>query len=139
MKNWLLMFKPDTYEIVRERGVIGVLYMHRRRFADLADGDRFIAYVSRRQVLDGHGTIVGKPFEEITRLFPGQELYPQRCRVAFDRVGAAALAKELLWELDVWKAGGKPLTAQPWNLLLCYGGFMEVPESDYRRMVGVMG
>jgi hypothetical protein len=139
MKNWLLMFKPDTYELVRVRGVIGVLHMHRRRFAELADGDRFIAYVSRRQVFDGHGTIVGIPFEDIAKLYPGRELYPQRCRVAFDRVGAAAPAKELLWELDVWKAREKPLTTQPWNMLFCYGGFMEVPESDYRRMVGVMG
>lgn len=43
MKHCLQMCKPDTYEIVRERGLIGVLHMHRRRFAGLAGGDRLMA------------------------------------------------------------------------------------------------
>ena len=139
MKHWLLMFKPETYEVVRQRGVIGVLHMHRRRFAEVADGDRFIAYISRQQILDGYGTIVGQPYEDAEPLWPGRELYPQRCRVAFEGVGAAVPGKDLLWELDVWKARDKPLTTQPWNMLFCYGGFMEVPESDWRQMVGLMG
>ena len=139
MKHWLLMFKPDTYEIVRERGVIGVLNMHRRRFGDLADGDRFVAYLSRRQVLDGQGTIVGPPYQDVEKLFPGNELYPERCRVAFERAGAGVPAADLLWNLDVWKEREKPLTTQPWNMLFCYGGFMQVPESDYRRLVELMG
>lgn len=133
------MFKPDTYEIVKERGVIGVLYMHRRRFAELADGDRVVAYISKRQVLDGHGTIVGQPYEDLERLYPGRELYPERCRVAFERVGAATPAAELLWGLDLWALREKPLRTQPWNMLYCYGGFMEVPESDYRNLVQAMG
>lgn len=138
MTHWLLMFKPDTYEIVKERGVIGVLHTHRRRFAHLAEGDCFVAYVSRRQVLDGHGTIVGRPFQEVEKLWPGAELYPERCRVAFERVGAAVPGADLLWELDAWNSRGKPLTTQPWNMLYCYGGFMEVPETDYARMVEAM-
>lgn len=138
MRHWLLMFKPETYEIVKDRGVIGVLHMHRRRFADLADGDRFVAYVSRRQVLDGHGTIVGRPYQDVEKLYPGNELYPERCRVAFEQVGAGVPAAQLLWDLDAWKAREKPLTTQPWNMLFCYGGFMAVPESDYRRLVGVI-
>jgi hypothetical protein len=77
VKHWLLMFNPETYEVVKERGVIGVLHMHRRRFGELADGDKFIAYVSRQQVLDGHGTIVGRPYEVIEPLWPGRELYPR--------------------------------------------------------------
>jgi hypothetical protein len=139
MKHWLLMFKPETYEIVKDKGVIGVLHMHRRRFSDLADGDRFLAYVSRQQVLDGYGRLDGQPYEDIERLWPGRELYPQRCRVAFDNVGAEVPAKDLLWDLDAWKAREKPLATQPWNMLFCYGGFMEVPESDYQRLVGVLG
>lgn len=139
MRNWLLMFKPDTYEIVKERGVIGVLYMHRRRFADLKDGDRFIAYVSRWQVLDGYGVLVGDPFEDTEKVFPGRELYPERCRVAFQRTGASAPGSDLLWGLDVWNARDKPLRTQPWNMLFCYGGFMEVPESDFLRLVEAMG
>jgi hypothetical protein len=139
VKHWLLMFKPETYEVVKEHGVIGVLHMHRRRFAELADGDKFIAYISRQQVFDGHGTIVGQPYEDLERLWPGRELYPQRCRVAFERVGAQAPAGDLLWELDAWELREKPLNTQPWNMLFCYGGFMEVPESDFERLVGVMG
>lgn len=139
MKHWLMMFKPETYEIVKERHVIGVLHMHRRRFAALQHGDRFLAYISRQQLLDGHGTIVGQPYEDVERLWPGRELYPQRCRVTFSQSGAALPAKDLLWELDAWKLRTEPLNTQPWNMLFCYGGFMEVPESDYRRLVGLMG
>lgn len=138
MKCWLLMFRPDTYEVVKDRGMVGVLHMHRRRFAELANGDRFFAYLSRRQVLDGHGVVVGEPFEDVEPLFPGRERYPQRCRVAFERTGAAVPAADALWDLDVWKARDKPLVTQPWNMLLCYGGFIQVPESDYRRLVGMM-
>ena len=138
MKHWLLMFKPETYEVVKDRGVIGVLHIHRRRFAELSDGDRFVAFISRRQQLDAHGVVVGQPFEDIERVWPGRELYPQRCRVAFEQVGAEAPAKELLWDLDVWKAREKPLSTSPWNMLFCYGGFLEVPESDYRTMVDAM-
>lgn len=132
-----LMFKPDTYEIVREPGVIGVLNMHRRRFGDLAD--RFVAYLSRRQVLDGQGTIVGQAYQDLEKLFPGNELCPERCRVAFERAGAGVPAADLLWKLDVWNAREKPLTTQPWTMLFCYGGFMQVPESDGRRLVELMG
>jgi hypothetical protein len=138
MKNWLMMFRPETYEVVKEAGVIGVLDMHRRRFAELADGDRFLAYISRRQVLDGYGTIVGSPYVDLEPLWPGKRLYPQRCRVAVERTGAAMPAKELLWELDVWAERVEPLKTQPWNMLLCYGGFMAVPDSDWVRLRGMV-
>ncbi len=139
MKNWLLMFRPETYEVVKDVGVIGVLHMHRRRFAELADGDRFLAYISKKQVLDGFGTIVGSPYEDLEPLWPGKGLYPQRCRVAFERTGVAMPAKELLWELDVWEQREEPLKTQPWNMLFCYGGFMAVPDSDFQRLQGMMG
>ena len=53
MRNWLFLFRPETYEDVRRLGFVGVRYDHRRRFADISEGDRFVAYISRLRVLDG--------------------------------------------------------------------------------------
>lgn len=134
MNHWLMMFRPDTYEVVKQRGLIGVLHMHRRRFAEVAEGDPFIAYVSKRMVIDAVGRITRGPFTDLESVFPGRELYPLRAAVEFDRVGADVPARELLWELDVWAERAEPLKTQPWNMLYCYGGFMKVPASDFERM-----
>lgn len=138
MTNWLLMFKPDTFEVVKDLGVIGVLHMHRRRFAALTEGDRFVAYLSRRQVLAGYGVIASAPFQEVEPIFPGRERYPQRCRVTFQRVCAGVPAGDALWELDAWKERETSLRTQPWNMLFCYGGFMEIPDSDFERLRGMI-
>lgn len=138
MNHWLMMFKPETYEVVKERGLVGVRHMHRRRFAEVGEGDRVIAYVSKRMVLDAVGRITRGPFTDLTAVFPGRELYPLRAGVAFERVGADVPARELLWDLDVWAERGEPLRTQPWNMLYCYGGFMKVPVSDFERMRGLI-
>lgn len=138
MRNWILMFRPDTYEIVKERGVIGVLFMHRRRFAEVAEGDRFVAYLSQRQVFDGHGRIASAPYSDVEPIFPGRDLYPQRARVTFEHKGASVPAAKLLWDLDLWAARAEPLKTSPWNMLYCYGGFMEVPDTDFGRLRGVV-
>ena len=88
MNHWLMMFRPDTYDVVKERGVIGVLHMHRLRLAEVAERDSVIAYVSKRTVLDGVGRIARGPVPDLDPVFPGREP-----------------ARELLWELDVWPSG----------------------------------
>ncbi len=138
MNHWLMMFRPDTYEVVKARGVVGVLHMHRRRFAEVAEGDAFVAYVSKRMVIDGVGRVTRDPFTDLDPVFPRRELYPLRAGVTFERVGADVPARELLWELDVWAARDEPLRTQPWNMLYCYGGFMKVPVSDFERMRGLI-
>lgn len=135
MNHWLLMFRPETWSVVQERGVIGVLYMHRRRFAELAVGDRFVAYISKRQVLDGHGHISSAPYEDPTPVFPGRERYPYRADVVVERAGQGVDARELIWDLSIWPS---PLKTQPWNMLFCWGGFARIPDGDYARLLASM-
>lgn len=135
MKNWLLMLKPDTYVDAQAHGLIGVLHMHRRRFAQVSPGDRFVAYISRSRLLDGHGTILSVPFESTSDTPVGWERYTQRARVRFDGTGASRDARELLWGLSVW---GSELRTPPSNMLFCKGGFLEVPDSDYDWLRAVL-
>lgn len=103
MANWILMFRPDTYEIVKQIGIIGVLHIHRRRFAALRTGDRFISYVSRLSVLDGHGTLTSDPFEDDERIFGAGHIFPYRCHVTFLDCGLLRPAGDALWDLAIWK------------------------------------
>ena len=91
MRHWLFMFRPETFEVVRREGVIGVLDTHRRRFAALVEGDRFITYLSRLRVLDGHGVLTSGPYVDDTQIFPVAQRYPWRCRVTVQRTGADQL------------------------------------------------
>lgn len=135
MANWILMFRPETYAIVKEKATIGVLYQHRRRFAELQPGDRFVAYVSKSMTLDAHGTIAGAPFEDAEPLFGTRERYPERCKVAFEETGIAAPGADPLWHLSVWP---EQLKTTPWNMLFCYGGFMKIPDADYDALRAAM-
>ncbi len=42
MRYWIFMFRPDTYEKVKEHQTIGVCDSVRKRFAQVQKGDRFI-------------------------------------------------------------------------------------------------
>lgn len=135
MRNWLLMFRPDTYMVVKDKGVIGVLYQHRNRFAELSKGDRFIAYVSRDRVVDAYGVLASDPFEDATPVWKTRERYPERCRVSFEQTGARKDAKDLLWHLTCWP---EPMKTSPSNYLFCKGGFLEISDDDYDLLVGVL-
>ena len=129
MTHWLLMFRPETYEKVKEHGLIGVNGNHGKRIQLLRPGDKFVAYVSRKRVLDAHGEITSESFVDDAPVFGEGTFYPYRARVRFDGTGAAVDAKELLWGLKEFEEGAK---TTPSNLLLCRGGFMAITEGDYR-------
>lgn len=135
MTHWILMFRPETYAAAKEHGMIGVLNMHRRRFLDVAAGDRFVAYISRDRILDAYGEIVSGPFQEVSEVPSGWRRYTERARVRFDETGAHIDARELLWGLSVFSGGIK---TTPWNLLMCKGGFMEIPAKDYHWLRDVV-
>jgi len=135
MKHWILMFRPETYAVAQEHGTMGVLHQHRRRFAEMAPGDRFVTYVSRKRVLDGRGTLTSAPFVDVTAIGEGWAHYPQRCNVRFDQVDAGIDAKELLWGLSACQEGMK---TTPSNLLFCKGGFMEITQQDYEWLTGLL-
>ena len=128
MRHWIIVFRPETHASAVKHGLIGVLYQHRRRFADLRPGDRFVTYLSRVRRLDGHGLVTSKPFEEVSDTPTGWQFYTQRCQVEFEQTGAAIEAGELLWGLSAFKGG---LNTSPANMLFCKGGFMEITAEDY--------
>jgi len=135
VKYWIVMFRPETYAAAREHGLMGVLNMHHRRFADFAPGDRFVAYISRERLLDAHGEVTSEPFQEVAQEPKGWIRYTERARIRFDQTGAGIDARELLWGLSVF---GDGLKTAPANLLFCKGGFMEITESDYGWLLDVL-
>lgn len=135
MKYWLVMFRPETYAAAREYGLMAVLNNHRKRFAEVRPGDRFVAYVSRERVLDAHGEITGEPFQEVSDLPPGWNRYTERARIRFDATGKQQDGRVALWGLSICSQGIK---TEPTNLLLVRGGFLEIPREDYEWLRRVL-
>lgn len=134
MRHWLLMFRPETYEIAQKHGLFGVLYMHRKRFNQIHEGDKFISYISRKRLIDGHGTVESSVFEDPSPIGAGWNVYPLRAKARFEQVGAARDGKLALWGLSMCQK----IKTEPTNYLLCMGGFAEIPVEDYewlRRVV----
>lgn len=130
------MFRPETYEIVRRHQTIGVNATHRKRFAELRKGDKFLAYISQHRVLDGHGVLTSDPFEDHSPLFDGTGKYPNRSRVQFDEIGLATDARELLWGIQHFTL--MTMKTLPTNYLRCYGGFMSLTKQDYEWLLNEM-
>ncbi len=128
MANWLLAFRPDTYEKVKNHQTIGVLKNHRKRFAALSTDDRLIVYLTQKRVFDGHGLIAGEPFEDNKPIFGEGQVYPHRCKVKLLETGRAIPAEDTLWFLEAFS---QVTNTEPTNVLFCRGGFVEIPDSDY--------
>lgn len=134
-RQWLLMFRPDTYERVKQHQTIGVLTGHRERFSRVRPGDRFVVYVSQVQQLDACGQITSAPFVASEPIFgPKSERYTQRARVEFTRTGLTRNAKQLLYGVTALETNA----TTPANKLLCSGGFIEITAEDYEWLVGCM-
>lgn len=135
MNHWLVMFRPETYAAAREHGLMAVLNMHRKRFAEMRPGDRFVAYISRTRVLDAHGEVVGEPFQEASDVPGGWIRYTERVRVRFDETGKARDAKTALWGLAICSQGIK---TEPTNYLLVMGGILKIPVEDHEWLRRVL-
>lgn len=130
------MFRPETYACVQEHKTIGVTANHQARFREIADGDRFVAYVSRSRLLDAYGTVTGGVFEGQQRIFGDKSKnYLYRAPVAFTETGLARDGSKLLYGLSEFESG---LTTSPGNFLFCKGGFLRITEADYDWLVGCM-
>lgn len=128
MKHWLFLFRPETYQQVQEGHLVGVRDAHRKRFSELAPGDKFVSYISRKRVLDSHGEIAGEPYTSTDLIFPGWQFYTHRCKVEFLETGKQIDARELLWGLSVFDENMK---TNPANYLFLKGGFLEITPEDY--------
>ena len=128
LRHWMLMFRAETHAAAARHGLIGVHCQHRRRFADVRPGDKFIAYLSRVRLLDGHGEVTSEPFQEVSDTPKGWQSYTERCRVRFDQKSAGIDATDLLWGLSAFATG---LNTSPANMIFCKGGFLEITAEDY--------
>jgi hypothetical protein len=136
VNHWVLMFRPETYEKVKEHGLIGVTSQHHKRIEAIAPGDKFVAYISRERILDGRGEFTTASFIDTTPVFGVREDYPCRARVRFDQMGAKRDGKDALWGLSEF-AEGIPKTS-PSNMLFCRGGFMKITPEDYGYLCQVL-
>lgn len=136
LRHWLLMFRPETYELVKTHLTIGVLAKDCERFSKLRLGDRVIVYVSRARILDAYGRVASGPFTASDPIFGDKSgRYVHRARIQLDLTGLARDGKKLLYGVSVFEKG---LTTTPANALLCSGGFVEITAADYDWLVGCM-
>lgn len=134
MRNWLFSFKPETYERVKKHNTVGVHKFHHKRFSLIAPNDRFIIYLSRVQVLDGHGFVSGQPYSSSEPIFGEGVEYPCRCKVNFGSTGMGRPAKDTLWFLEEFR----DQKTHPANVLFCRGGFSEVGNNDFEYLERVL-
>ena len=134
MKYWLFLFRPETFEIVKSKGVMGVHQQHGPRLSTVKNGDRFVAYLSRKSQLVADGTVTSDSFVQEDALFGEEGSYPHRCRVQLETHDPID-ARHLLWGLSTFE--GKEMKTTPGNYLFLKGGFLEIPESDFVWLQGI--
>jgi hypothetical protein len=136
VNHWVLMFRPATYQKVKEHSLIGVTSQHYKRIEAIAPGDKFVVYVSQQRILDGRGEFTSASFIDTTAVFGVREDYPCRARVRFDQTGANRDGKDALWGLAEFAQGTSKTT--PSNMLFCRGGFMKITPEDYDYLCQVL-
>lgn len=135
MRYWILCFAPETYEVVKEKGMIGVRMNVRQRFVkDMNKGDKFISYVSKQMILDGWGTVESDAFMGEDKIFCKDKLFPHRRSVCFEEVSKNRSADNLFMGVEPFNKVNTP----PGNYMMCKGGFVEISERDFRWLLTEM-
>ncbi|HNV72346.1 MAG TPA: EVE domain-containing protein [Candidatus Ozemobacteraceae bacterium] len=136
MKHWIMLFTPETYELVKKHSTIGVRSNVWKSFSEnMKVGDRFIGYVSRQMIFDATGTITGDATFEETMLFHDQKWFPCRRRVKFEKTGLNKPSSDLFHGV----APFNEVNTGPGNYLMCKGGFVEVSKKDFDWLCGKLG
>ncbi len=136
MKHWILLFTPETYELVKKHSTIGVRSNVWKSFSEnMKPGDRFIGYISKKMQFDCVGTITGDATFEETMLFHDQKWFPCRRRVKFEKTGLAKPSGDLFHGVAPFNEAN----TGPGNYLMCKGGFVEVSKNDYDWLSGKLG
>ena len=136
MKHWVLLFTPETYELVKKLSTIGVRSNVWKSFSEnMKPGDRFIGYVSKKMIFDCVGTISGDAAFEETMLFHYQKWFPCRRKVKFEKTGMAKPSGDLFNAVSPFNEAN----TGPGNYLMCKGGFVEIPKKDFNWLSGKLG
>jgi len=128
MKYWLILFTPETYEVVKEKALIGVRSNVWKAFSEnMKPGDRFISYISKKMMFDGFGTIAGDTVFEDTVIFHEEKCFPCRRKVTFEKTGIGKPSGDLFHGVAPFNEVG----TAPGNYLMCKGGFVEISKKDF--------
>lgn len=128
MKHWVILFTPETYEMVKTKSLIGVRSNVWKSFSEnMKPGDRFISYISKRMTFDGFGTITSDAVFEDTKIFHEEKRFPCRRKVKFEKTGLEKSSGDLFQGVAPFNEVG----TGPGNYLMCKGGFVEVSKKDF--------
>lgn len=128
MKYWVLVFSPETYDIVKANNLIGVRENVRPRFEkEMSVGDPFIAYISRKIIFDAFGTIASHHQYSEKQIFGAKAVFPCRREVSFEKIGINKPIGDLFWGV----APFNKTAASAGNYLLLKGGFVEISKKDF--------
>jgi len=132
MKHWIILFTPETYELVKAKSMIGVRANVWKSFSEkMQVGDRFITYLSKKMTFDGYGTIAGDAVFEETRIFHEDKWFPCRRPVKFEKVGLNKPSAGLFNGVAPFNEAN----TGPGNYLMCKGGFVEVSQKDFNWLM----
>jgi hypothetical protein len=131
---WIIVGSPDNFEKTEAHGfsVQGMKARQRRKAERMADGDKFVWYITGEQAFAGYATITGPCFEDHEPIWKGKkegEDYPWRVPMSKDvvlpathRIPAEPVARKMTyvakWPPEYWR-------------LAFQGNVHEIPESDF--------
>lgn len=128
MKHWVILFTPETYDVVKQKSLIGVRANVWKSFSEnMKVGDRFISYVSKKMTFDGFGTIAAEAVFEETKFFHEDKWFPCRRKVKFEKTGLGKPSGDLFQGIAPFNEVG----TGPGNYLMCKGGFIEISKKDF--------
>jgi len=132
MKHWILLFTPETYDLVKKHSTIGVRANVWKRFSEeMKTGDRFIGYISKKMTFDCLGAISGDATFEETMLFHDEKWFPCRRKVKFEKTGLSKPSSDLFHGIAPFNT----VNTGPGNYLMCKGGFVEVSQKDFNWLM----
>lgn len=128
MKHWIILFTPETYEVVKAKSLIGVRANVWKSFSEnMKVGDRFIAYVSKKMTFDGFGAITGEATFEEDKPFHEDKWFPCRRKVKFEKTSLDKSSRDLFQGIAPFNEAN----TGPGNYMMCKGGFVEISKKDF--------
>ena len=136
---WIIVSGSENFEATKAHGfaIQGMKTRQRRKAERMADGDKFVWYITGDQAFAGYATITGGFFEDHEPIWKGKkegEDYPWRVPIAKDVVlpkaawvPAEPVARRMTY-VSKWPA-------EYWRLAF-QGNVHEIPESDFELLRG---
>ena len=142
MTYWIVVGSEENMRIAEERGwdIFGFKSTRRAEVAGMKPGDRLIFYLTKIMKFGGIAEVTSEYYEDHEKVFRSEkkpkEDYPWRVKIK----KVTSLSADQY--LDVREIGPtldyvKKWPAEHWRLAF-QGNLHEIPESDYKRIEGLM-